>query len=70
MPQESKFRPGDKVFARDRHTNRFELGPYIVAFVPRAKKYLLNHLGGHAVEGGREFEEHDLQRAWRCSDAA
>ena len=51
------------VYVRIPDTDRFEDGPYLVAFVPRAKKYVLSLPDGRTAKDGREVDENDLQKA-------
>ena len=61
MLQTCKFRPGDAVNVRIPGTDRFEDGPYLVAFVPKYKKYVLSFSDGRIAKGGRKIDEDDLQ---------
>jgi hypothetical protein len=57
--QTSKFRPGDQVYFCVRGTATRE-GPYKVASVPKAGKYILSLPNGQQAKGGNVVEERDL----------
>ncbi|KAL9068121.1 MAG: hypothetical protein Q9157_006593 [Trypethelium eluteriae] len=59
----SKFRPGDVVYVRISETGRFEDGPYKIAYVPSASRYVLCLSDGQTAKDGVIFDEKDLHRA-------
>lgn len=59
--QISKYRTGDWVYYQPPHPKPRE-GPYLVASVPSAGKYILCLSDGRSVMGGVEIEEKWLEK--------